>query len=183
MCFLDWMGSELASGVVSVAFPGHVMIRHIEPHKCDRDCVRALRLEMARLAAKVADDAIDLLDHGLCEDLDLGAYVDFRSWGDWYEMVGIGLRGVSGDDGSERAVASARLDARRNTLRIEGDSTRVNIAVKRAVDGQAVQVVEQEVGDPVSELGISMNVTPAPVCVLELVSRRKSAAAGVGSGI
>ena len=81
----------------------------IDAYDADRDRLGIAAPELLGLTLQVAYDPINLLDHGLRQDLDLNADLDRGKTASGHNKPKVLDCRLAGDDGSKRSVAPAVL--------------------------------------------------------------------------
>jgi hypothetical protein len=158
------MRVALAVGWVrAVAFVARGRLGVIHSNDANADRLRGARatLELLDLLHEVSDDAIDLLDHGLGEDLDLNADFDSGNLAASDIEARVLNRRDAWDEFAKRAITPARLDAPPTILNIEHALARFNALGQESRLRDRAEVFIQVHRDEIAEAGIAVNVALA----------------------
>src|SRR4029077_12530262 len=107
-------------------FKGHITSCPIDADNADANWIVAVPLEFRYLVDHVGSDAVELLDHGLCEDFHLYADVDGSHLSKRHQMLGHNDGRSIGNALAERAVAPAGASADRDVCDVDNSLLATN---------------------------------------------------------
>lgn len=141
-----------------ISFKRHVPIGPVYAHNTNADRISPGRLECPHLFYQIADHSIDLLDHGLGQDLDFGSNLYGRNRTLGYGEPGNDSCFSIGDDLAKGAVSTASFDPTKLISPVQDRLPGIHSVVQFCRAPQQIEVFRETRSNRIAEAGIAVPV-------------------------